>query len=87
MTIARELPNRIVWKCDICGGEDIWQSSWSWYGSYLLEEEAPGDLLTMCSNKCRDVAEEKMKNGLIKLPRYKARGCNSVKRISDRIGY
>lgn len=87
MTIARKLPNRTVWKCDICGNEDIWQESWGVFGSLLMEEEAPEDLLTVCSDECKEVAEKKLKEGSIKLPTYKMNGLSRIKITGKRIGY
>ncbi len=51
-----------------------------------MEEESLDHLLTVCSDKCKEAAELKLKTGEIKLPTYKIKGY-SVRKIGKSEGY
>lgn len=44
-------PSGKVHKCTVCGKEDIWGPTWSWYGSYADLEEGRV-ALRFCSDAC-----------------------------------
>lgn len=86
MTLARRLEHRCVWHCDICGQEDIWQDSWSYYGSYAHEEACPYDLPNACSDECRVRLEKKIEDGIFVLPKLK-RDPGGFTVVKERKGY
>lgn len=72
--------------CSICGFVDAWDHRWSFYGSLLLEEAAPGVCPEVCSDECRQALEEKMKSGEIVVPDTKTRGLE-CRVIGEPVGY
>ena len=72
--------------CTMCGNEDIWGKTWKSYGSVIIEEERPEDLIKCCSEKCINECALKIKTGEIKLPviSSSATHCDI---ISEREGY
>jgi len=71
MTLARELPARRIWHCDICGYEGPWTDSWWNYSSIALEETCPDDLLTVCSDECKKHLDKKLETKEFVLPELK----------------
>ncbi|MBI3936727.1 MAG: hypothetical protein HY323_07095 [Betaproteobacteria bacterium] len=83
----RALANgRQIWHCDCCHREDVWQSGWMNYGSILMEDTCPADMLTGCSPACVDVLKQMLKDKEITLPSIKWRGY-AVKLVKARRGY
>ena len=77
MTLKHTLPNgRRVWKCDICGTEDIWENSDWWACCSLLDEDTlnPVDIPTVCSDECKDAFEKRLSAGLLQVPRATMQG-------------
>lgn len=72
MTVAHKFPARTKYKCDICGTEDFWNDSWSRYSSMAHDEACPDDVPTVCSDKCINELNVRIKDGRIRLPRVKA---------------
>jgi len=61
--------------CDVCGATGLWTDAWSWYGSYLGQEEVGADagILIFCSDECTKtldgdeaarLKDKRLKNGL-----------------------
>ena len=41
-----------VHQCSVCGHVGTWDDGWSWYGSYLDQEDGK-PVVYMCSKKCQ----------------------------------
>lgn len=86
MTINRKLAARIEWKCDQCGKIGIWGTGWWAGGSYFLEEAAPDQVPTLCSDQCKFLFESRVKNGEVKIPEVKLLKSGAI-RLTKRKGY
>jgi hypothetical protein len=76
------------YRCDGCGKEDWWGESWGSYGSIVLAETSPHDLLTSCSPECEVVVMKKIRSGEYVLPKLK-KASDGIHHdvIEDRRGY
>lgn len=72
--------------CTICKKAGEWSESWAWYGSYLILENYPQDIIRTCSDQCRVEMVKKMNQGTIKLPVVKSHGMKVTKK-AERVGY
>lgn len=51
-----------VWKCDACGGANVWGPSWSWWGNYVRRgSQGWYDNGTMEWVACSPACAEKLK--------------------------
>lgn len=82
----KEKPKRI-YCCTICGKKDSWSYRWSWYGSYLLSECIPDDIIYTCSNKCVSELDEKIHTKQIVVTEIVASGYNDFRIVKNRRGY
>jgi hypothetical protein len=71
MTILKG-PLRRRWTCDVCGKTEYWDENWSRYSSISHDETCPNDVPCMCSETCRKIGDEKLKNGEWVLPVLRA---------------
>ena len=62
------------YQCDVCGKVGFWGDNWTWYGSLTDEDTCPHLVPHMCSDKCRAVAERKIKTHEWELPVVSRRG-------------
>lgn len=85
MSIIRNGHSR-SYQCDQCGTIGQWGKGWSHYGSFIMSEEDPDELIISCSEKCKDALQAKLKSGAIKLPEYSIRGY-TVKKTKEKVGY
>ncbi len=69
MSLYQKLPAYREWICDICGRIGRWDESWKSYGSILMEETCPEDILTTCSVKCWEDLNAKLVSGEICPPK------------------
>jgi hypothetical protein len=74
------------WTCDACGKVDFWGDDWANYGSIAHEETCPQDMISTCSDKCREVATKKIESGEWELPQLKA-FAGGFHVLSQRKGY
>lgn len=78
MTVARHLPARTVYRCDICGEEGIMtregepETTWRRYSSIALDETCPDDVPTACGDQCIKELEKRLADGRIELPKLRA---------------
>ena len=77
---------RAIYTCTICDKKDEWTETWQQYGSLVIEEYDPSDLILTCSDECRKVALELMAEGSMKLPNVQSRG-GIARMTRERIGY
>jgi len=77
---------RTKYKCDVCGKVDFWSESWSSYGSPLIAEERPQDILTACAPACHNTMMARIESGQYKLPELKLCGFE-VRLAKKRSGY
>ncbi|MCP4764474.1 MAG: hypothetical protein GY870_22050 [archaeon] len=73
--------------CTICGNINTWSKSWSTYGSILHEEIAPEDIIKVCSEKCKDELDLKLKTKEIQMTKILPRGYNDYRVAGKRFGY
>jgi hypothetical protein len=73
--------------CTVCGKKGEWSDAWSWYGSFVLMETAPGDLPKACSPECEGKMRQKIDSKEWQVPEVKLYGPNSYTVISERKGY
>ena len=74
-----------VYTCTVCKREGFWDDGWSHYGSLVIEENWPQDMIYSCSRKCQKVARGKIESGEWQLP--KVRLGYSPKITQPRKGY
>ena len=74
MAIEARLPAAKKYRCDVCGHVDFWGESWSRYSSILADEVCPDQVPHMCSEQCKEIANQKLSSGEWKLPKIKADG-------------
>jgi len=77
---------RQQWTCDACGKVDFWDGNWRNYGSIAHEETCPQDMISTCSDKCREVATKKIESGEWELPKLRA-GAGGSSIVAPRKGY
>ncbi len=75
------------YTCTLCGSKGFWSDDWEWYGSYLLSECIPEDIVYTCSGKCRSELNEKLHTGEIHVTDIVARGPNDFRIVKERRGY
>jgi hypothetical protein len=73
--------------CTVCNKEGEWDEKWSQYGSILIEETQPEDIIKVCCDTCMSILNTKLKIKDIRLPVIKSYGPNNYKVIKERLGY
>lgn len=70
MTVVAHYPNGGKrYRCDVCGAEDFWQSSWGRITSIAHDEACPDDMPTACGEACRRELDARIKDGRVRLPK------------------
>lgn len=75
-----------LWQCSICEKVGFWGPNWGHYSNLLLDDEAPGSAIVVCSDDCRAKAESRLNDGSIALPKIKINGYN-VRIAKKHVGY
>lgn len=89
MTIVERATKRgkARYRCDVCGAEDFWIArDWRWWGSYLMLDEIPEEVPTLCSDDCQSVFDRRLKEKTVEVRRVKPHGYQ-VRKIGERRGY
>lgn len=60
-----------VYTCTVCKRQGFWDDGWGYYGSLIIEENWPDEMIYSCSAKCLNVAQRKIKSGEWQLPRVR----------------
>ncbi|KKL63353.1 hypothetical protein LCGC14_2175900 [marine sediment metagenome] len=60
--------------CLICDKTEEWGLTWSHYGSLGLLEYDPKMMLKVCSDECKEMLTEMIKEGSIEPPKLNTRG-------------
>ena len=70
MTVIAHYPNgRKRYRCDACGAEDFWQTSWVRITSMALDEACPDEVPAACCEACRRELKARIADGRIALPK------------------
>ena len=75
-----------IYECDICKRRGRWAEGWIWYGSLLMQECIPDEVPTLCSDKCKEIFDARLKLEVITVRKVKLRGY-TYKIVGKRKGY
>lgn len=60
---------KLIYHCDICGKEELWNDGWIRWTSIGLDDCHPEEAAAACSDKCRVEMDKRFQDGRMALPK------------------